>query len=83
MITARPPILIKVTFLKHFALEVWVSIFSSNITLNKFAWVPRANGPIELVEECQIMACKRLIDTSFKSPLQNMEPVVSHVIPLT
>ena len=26
MILARPRILIKVTFLKHFALEVWVSI---------------------------------------------------------
>ena len=28
MISARPRILIKVTFLKKFALEVWVSIFS-------------------------------------------------------
>ena len=28
MITARPRILIKVTFLKHFALEVWVSILA-------------------------------------------------------
>ena len=28
MISSRPPILIKVTFLNHFALEVWVSIFS-------------------------------------------------------
>ena len=27
MLSARPRILIKVTFLKHFALEVWVSIF--------------------------------------------------------
>ena len=27
MISARPRILIKVTFLKHLALEVWVSIF--------------------------------------------------------
>ena len=26
MISARPRVLIKVTFLKHFALEVWVSI---------------------------------------------------------
>ena len=26
MISARPRILVKVTFLKHFALEVWVSI---------------------------------------------------------
>ena len=29
MITARPRILIKVTFLKHFALEVWVSIIKN------------------------------------------------------
>ena len=28
MISVRPRILIKVTFLKHFALEVWVSIFN-------------------------------------------------------
>ena len=27
MILARPHILIKVTFMKHFALEVWVSIY--------------------------------------------------------
>ena len=31
MISARPRILIKVTFLKHFALEVWVSIACSVI----------------------------------------------------
>ena len=28
MISARPRILMKVTFLKHFALEVWVGIYS-------------------------------------------------------
>ena len=29
MITARPQILIQVTFLKYFALEVWVSIYEA------------------------------------------------------
>ena len=32
MISARTRLLIKVTFLNHFALEVWVSIVTSKIT---------------------------------------------------
>ena len=43
MISARPHLLIKIMLLKHFALEVWVSIFSRfprkvHITVETYNW---------------------------------------------
>ena len=43
MISTRPRILIKVTFLKHFALEVWVSIYD----LKRKGKSPRKNGVLQ------------------------------------
>ena len=50
MITTRPHILIKVTFLKHFALEVWVSIFrwpfSVSIATSNIKLIPEYYNPL-------------------------------------
>ena len=52
MILARPPVLIKVTFQKHFALKVWVSIDHCCVNLGELYMILTVHGSDHKKSKC-------------------------------